>query len=448
MRDVLGNHLKDRSFRLVHWLSTALSVRETSQESINSERKSYLDCSSDTLVRGGNVEGWHVGCRHWGVGSDGRMWNLLEKTQCKRGDISQRKWKIRSSSRRWTNQTSWRRSGTENTHLDTGTPNLKRKSRRFSWRIRRVSSTTSWLISGCRWSDKRLLVHVRKFHFPHHVEPRVTLHSPREESFPIPLKNIDVSRTTHTNLDVKQERRIDDYWNIDGSRDLSDSWTGFTEFILFEEKPPDGYMWSGRRLTSQGQIIYGQNTGRNREEMHSWRRGKSGHMKSQNSILPENYEEFISLTLRTRNSKKPSRMLARNWKHQWVRLCLARHARKASMWWLVVNPMWSNQNLRVFCKPVNPQDCVWEILPNYHEDHIAGKEDNSLQHCNLYTNLFLCPKPWKFLQQRLQLTRNGKNWKRFRRGTWRKSEVRKKWSMKQGRRVQKFILPHWWTSVI
>ena len=60
-------------------------------------------------------------------------------------------------------------------------------------------------------------------------------------------KYIDVSRTTRTNLDVKQERRIDDYWNIDGSRDLSDSWTGFTQFTLLEEKPPDGYMWSGRR---------------------------------------------------------------------------------------------------------------------------------------------------------------------------------------------------------
>ena len=61
------------------------------------------------------------------------------------------------------------------------------------------------------------------------VEPRVKPYSPREESFPIlPLKYIDVSRTTHTNLDVKQEKRIDDYWNIDGSRDLSDPWTGFT----------------------------------------------------------------------------------------------------------------------------------------------------------------------------------------------------------------------------
>ena len=83
----------------------------------------------------------------------------------------------------------------------------------------------------------------------HHVEPGVKLYSPREESFPIPLKYIDVSRTTHTNLDVKQEKRIDDYWNIDGSRDLSDSWTGFTQFIFWEEKPPNGYMWSGVRLT-------------------------------------------------------------------------------------------------------------------------------------------------------------------------------------------------------
>ena len=42
------------------------------------------------------------------------------------------------------------------------------------------------------------------FVYRHHVEPRVKLYSPREESFPIPLKYIDVSRTTHTNLDVKQ----------------------------------------------------------------------------------------------------------------------------------------------------------------------------------------------------------------------------------------------------
>ena len=31
MKDVLGNHLKDRSFRLVHWLSITLFLRKTSQ---------------------------------------------------------------------------------------------------------------------------------------------------------------------------------------------------------------------------------------------------------------------------------------------------------------------------------------------------------------------------------------------------------------------------------
>ena len=63
------------------------------------------------------------------------------------------------------------------------------------------------------------------FIYRHHVKPRVT---------------------TQTNLDVKQERRIDDYWNIDGSRDLSDPWTGFTQFTLLEEKLPTDICGPGR----------------------------------------------------------------------------------------------------------------------------------------------------------------------------------------------------------
>ena len=53
MKDVLGNHLKDQSFHLVHWLSFTLLLRRPSQESIIFERKSYLDCSSDTLCTRG-----------------------------------------------------------------------------------------------------------------------------------------------------------------------------------------------------------------------------------------------------------------------------------------------------------------------------------------------------------------------------------------------------------
>ena len=69
------------------------------------------------------------------------------------------------------------------------------------------------------------------FIYCHHVEPRVKLYMPTEESFPIPMKYIDVTRTTHTSLDVLLEKRIDDDWDVDGEKDLSDAWTGFTRFI-------------------------------------------------------------------------------------------------------------------------------------------------------------------------------------------------------------------------
>ena len=48
----------------------------------------------------------------------------------------------------------------------------------------------------------------------------------KKSPFPVPLKYIDVIRSTHTDLDVTHEKRIDDHWNVDGNRNLSDSWTG------------------------------------------------------------------------------------------------------------------------------------------------------------------------------------------------------------------------------
>ena len=49
-----------------------------------------------------------------------------------------------------------------------------------------------------------------RFHYRHHVEPRVKLYMPKEESYPIPMKYIDVTRTTHTSLDVLLEKQIED----------------------------------------------------------------------------------------------------------------------------------------------------------------------------------------------------------------------------------------------
>ena len=60
-------------------------------------------------------------------------------------------------------------------------------------------------------------------------------------TFPIPPRYIDVTTRTPTTLDVLQESRVDDYWNINGDRNLSEPWTSFMQFtILNEKKHPDG----------------------------------------------------------------------------------------------------------------------------------------------------------------------------------------------------------------
>ena len=72
--------------------------------------------------------------------------------------------------------------------------------------------------------------------YRHHVEPRVKLSVPNEESFPITPQYIDVVRRTNTTLDVLLESRTDDYWNVDGDWDLSELWIGFTQFTIKKKK--------------------------------------------------------------------------------------------------------------------------------------------------------------------------------------------------------------------
>ena len=64
----------------------------------------------------------------------------------------------------------------------------------------------------------------------------------------------DVVRMTNTLLDVLLERRIDNSWNVE----LAAPWTGFTQFTALNAKPPDGYTWSGERLTKVHSNIKGR----------------------------------------------------------------------------------------------------------------------------------------------------------------------------------------------
>ena len=161
---------------------------------------------------------------------------------------------------RWNSQIIWRRSGSENIHLNPGQPTEEKNKKVFD---------------SCSISGNCI--------YRHHTEPRVKLFVPREESFPIPLRYIDATRATSTTLDVMLERRIDDYLIIERNRDLSDSWIGFTRFTILDEKLPDGYTWSGERLTKKqttSRLVtcgqkYGKTCQKQRTEKQNWAVGKS-----------------------------------------------------------------------------------------------------------------------------------------------------------------------------
>ena len=128
MKDVLGNHLKDRLFHLVHWLSITLSLRRTSQESINLETKSYLDCSSDTQCTReefGRVTYWSQTLRSW------KRWTHLKSTQKKRLNAKEVIFPKEKGEFIFPIADGrikpWRRSRPGNIHLDTASTNSRRE---------------------------------------------------------------------------------------------------------------------------------------------------------------------------------------------------------------------------------------------------------------------------------------------------------------------------------
>ena len=234
------------------------------------------------------------------------------------------------------------------------------------------------------------------FIYRHHVEPRVVLFSPREESFPIPLKYIDVTRTTHSGLDVKQEKRIDDYWNIDGSRDLSDPWTGFTQFTLLNEKPPDGCTWSGGRLTRK------QLTSR---PDHLWPElwksmGKNAKLKekqkwSEEKIHLDNARKLRGIYFIDPEDKEYKETIKN-----------ARKKLETSVAPAMPCKILKNCGSGGSDKNKTKLACILEANestrmrmgnsePHTHEDHIAGKGENSLQHYNLVHKFIPMPQAMK-----------------------------------------------------
>ena len=264
------------------------------------------------------------------------------------------------------------------------------------------------------------------FIYRRHVKPRVKLYSPREESFPIPLKYIDVSRTTHTNLDVKQEKRIDDYWNIDGSRDLSDHWTGFLQFTLLEEKPPERFMWSRVRLTRK------QLTSR---PDHLWPElwksmGKHAKLKEKQKWSNEKFHLENARKLRgicffidpedtkfketIKNArKKLETSVAPAMPCKIMKNCGSDGSNRSKTKLACILEADESTRMR-----------MGNSEPSIHEDHIAGKGENSLYHCNLVHKFIPMLQAMKIHAAKAAVDKEWENFEKI--SAWNLTKVRSK----------------------
>ena len=141
-------------------------------------------------------------------------------------------------------------------HLNPGSPRPERRTRNSSRRTQ-TSFLPTHFNNHNKMTQHWMMVKLEMISGPFQAisftvitwNPESNCTCREKNHFSIAVKFLDVTRNTHTSSDVMLEKSTDDYWNVDGDRELSDTWTGFTRFTCLSEKPPDGFSWSGRRLT-------------------------------------------------------------------------------------------------------------------------------------------------------------------------------------------------------
>ena len=87
------------------------------------------------------------------------------------------------------------------------------------------------------------------------------------------------------------ERRMDDYWNIEGNRDLSDSWTGFTWFTILDEKKTSKWVYMVRGAVDeeanniQARLLVARDMERHVRSVEKKKRRKSVTSKNQSLTM-------------------------------------------------------------------------------------------------------------------------------------------------------------------
>ena len=183
---------------------------------------------------------------------------------------------------------------------------------------------------------------------------------------------------------------------FDVSRNLSDPWTGFTQFTLLEEKPPEGFMWSGGRLTRK-QLTSGPD--------HLWPElwksmGKHAKLKEK--------QKWFNEKLHLENARKLRGIYFIDAEDTEFKETIKNARKKLETSVAPAMPCKIAKN----CGSVGSNKiktklaCILEAddptrmrmgnsIPHHHRDHFAGKGENSLQHYNLVHKFIPMPQAVK-----------------------------------------------------
>ena len=144
-------------------------------------------------------------------------------------------------------------------------------------------------------------------------------------------------------------------------------------------------------------------------------------MKSSILKTLENCEESISSTLGIRNSKKPLRTRVISWKHQWLLLCRVKIMKNCG------SDASNKMKTKLACVLEADESTRMRMgnsIPLHHEDHIAGKGENSLQHYNLVHKFIPMPQALKIPAAKAAVDKEWEKLEKF--SAWNLTKVRSK----------------------
>ena len=240
---------------------------------------------------------------------------------------AQRSEKLHIPNRRWNGENLRERTASENIHSVRNEEKNKKifKEYQMNYILHPCFKTTH---RGMMRKQKMTFGLTGEFIHRHHVVPRVKLYVPSEESFPILLNYIDVTRTTHTSLEVMLEKQIEHYWNVDGEKELSDAWTGFTKIRSSRGKATRRIFMVGEETYKETKLLVLMmcETWEFMSDAAKKKQSKMGKLRNQKSpTMPDNWEEYSWLNQTMKNSSSQWKPLVQSWKFRCKQGCLAKY---------------------------------------------------------------------------------------------------------------------------